>query len=262
MAAGRLQCHLNEESDGLKFFFQRVQVSRRLLVTLTRLALRRDIEPWQVLPIEKRGNGLSSTFIVGRRLVIKVRNELAGDANRTLYNGRFGGLFFYEKDEQRLRKEFRLHALLHEKGLSPEAVFLTPEAMVTRYVASSDCLTRRSRLSKADIRRIFDVILSLRENGIFHGDLNLGNFLPQNSRFLVTDFESSREAESPKLYTIDLVIFVEKLHRFHREMFLSSAGDIRLELVDRRLMNTELTDVAATYLLAEAYDAIFGAAVR
>jgi RIO-like serine/threonine protein kinase len=219
---------------------------------------RHDLSFSDFFKIAKRGNGLSATFIVGKRVVIKIANEMASVGNRKIYNGCFDGLFFYSEDRERLQNEFEFYTLLSGQGLTAEPVCLLRNAIVTRYIESIPLDSQD--LSPALLAGVFNLIDKIHSADVFHGDFNLANFLLHDNRLFIIDFESSRfaDAENRKdLFALDLVIFIEKFHRFHKTAFLRIARDIRRELEKRKDNYDHVVHFSRKYLPDQVYTAIF-----
>ena len=237
-------------------FWQRVKICIRLARVLVYLLLHRQLNLSECLDIKKTGNGLGSTFIVGKRVVIKIRNERASVNNRKLYNGKFDGLFFYSDDDERLRNEFQFYDLFHRHGITAKPVLLTKNALVTSYIDSNSL----SELSPQHISRIFDLMDRVHALNVFHGDFNLSNFLLQKETLFIVDFESSRPVSDDQrddLYALDTVIFIEKLNRFHRDVFPGAAPVIRSEVEKRKPGYNRVRDIGKKYLPEDVYAAIF-----
>jgi tRNA A-37 threonylcarbamoyl transferase component Bud32 len=241
----------------MMLFIQRLRVCIRLFETLVYLLFRRILSVADTFNIQKRGNGLSSTFIVGQRVVIKIRNERASINNRKLYNGKFDGLFFYSDDAERLRNEFQFYDLFHRHGMTAKPLLLTNNALVTSYI-DSDSLRE---LSPQRLSQFFDLMDRVHALNVFHGDFNLSNFLLQKENLFIVDFESSRyvsDGQRGDLYALDTIIFIEKLNRFHKDVFLKVAQSIRTEVEKREADHSRIRDFGKQYLPDDVYAAVFG----
>lgn len=236
---------------------QRLKICLRLGQTLLALLMSGEVLIGDLFKIQKKGNGLASTFIIGKCAVIKIRNELASAGNRSLYNGKFDGLFFYASDLERQRNEFEFYNLLYKQGMTARPLRLTKNAVVTSYIDAQTI----SDLPPDRLAQIFDLIDRIHQLKIFHGDFNLNNFLWQKDKIFIVDFESSRfvqDGEGDTLYALDTLIFIEKLHRFHKTIFLALTPALRSELEKRTSTCNHTRELAHKYLAEDIYNAIFG----
>jgi hypothetical protein len=241
-----------------RLIIQRMIVCLRLASVLLLLIMKGILSPLDLFCIRKKGSGLSATFIVGKKFVVKIKNEKASSLNRRLYNGRFDGLFFYDDDRNRFQNEFMFCELLAMHGLTAQPILLLKNALVMHYIPSESIIENQLHDFLPGIFNVMDRVHAL---NVFHGDFNLGNFLIQGEKIFLIDFESSRfvdDGNRDDLYALDTIIFIEKLHRFHKETFFKVAGNIRTELEKREGRYDLVAGFGRKYLPEDVYHAIFG----
>jgi predicted Ser/Thr protein kinase len=241
-------------------FRQRAIVCIRLSRVLLRLLFRNQFHLSHCLPIEKKGIGQSSTFLLGKQVVIKVKNELASNNNRKKYNGAFDGLFFYEDTVERLRKEYDLYAELSDCGITARPLLFTEYAIALEYLSGAVTLGECETISDEIVTHIFQLIDKLHEMGIFHGDLNCNNLLVKNGSIYVIDFESSRHVEKHKeedLYCLDIIIFIRRLYQLYPKQFRTTLPSVHSQVERLRVLHPLLVDQGKKYLPLEVYNELF-----
>jgi serine/threonine protein kinase len=244
----------------MTIYWQRLKICVRLFRIIILLIFKKKLYPTKCWRIKRKGNGLSSTFIVGEKYAVKIRNEIASANNKKIYDGKFDGLFFYDDDNKRRRKEYYLFLALHTLGISARPVLFTNDTLVTEYIPAISLAETFGSLSPKLIDKIFSLVDRIHQAGIFHGDLNLSNLLLKDDCLYIIDFESSRYIETgmeEKLFCLDIIIFIEKLHRFHPRIFFSSVSLLRSKIEMLRTSYISLPKACARYLSKDVYDEIF-----
>ena len=172
--------------------------------------------------LQRVGNGVSNTFILKDKYVIKIKNQIREKVNIKLYNGSYNDKFFYDVKDK-FKKEFEVLKLLSKNNLSPKPIEWSKNYLIIEYINS---ITLSEYLIKTNDYKIFiDVLQSIdkiHSLGIFHGDLNLDNILitpDKNIKFI--DFESSfRDDLSLKeKKNLEFEIFHKKMERFYPKIY-------------------------------------------
>lgn len=153
------------------------------------------------LLVPARGKGgydrLYYVDIEGRRIAImRVKNEQADQAVAATGNG----LRRVLNATERLDHEWAAYSVLSPKGLSPQPVWRTSEAIVSTYHP----FKRASEMLRAGEEQVWDLIpllfalvRGMHAEKMVHMDLNLGNVLidPFSCRALAIDFEYAPSKE-------------------------------------------------------------------